>query len=211
MWPRQQTVLRPVAELDGLRPAQQKRAVFLPALAPFPRHTWPLVALLPVLGINDALRQAIAARRPFRAAPPIAGLFACDPFLRTSDMAAALHKAGIAQVVNWPTVQVFEGETAAALAAVGYRAEAEFRVLARMAEHGIAPIACATSPHAVDAALALGLWRILLHPGLIRPADHAAWWAALAGHVAIEGGEALAWDDRALLPQISRPSRRIRL
>jgi len=204
---RRATALEPRADLDALSPARRMRAVFLPALASFPPEIWHLVALLPVLDINGALRAALAARRPFRGAPPIAGIFACDPFLRLADMATALRRAGIAAVVNFPTVQVFEDETAAALATVGYRAEAEFRLLQRLAERGFAPIACATSRHAVDAALGLGLRRILLLSGVSPPADPRAWWAELAGHVAIEGGQALAWA----APQASMPRRRIRL
>ena len=201
--------LEPQARLDALRPAQRARSVFLPALDGFPPRLWHLVALLPVLDINGALRAALAAGRPFRAAPPIAGLFACDPFLRLADLAAALRRAGIMTVVNYPSVQLLEGETAAALATVGYRAEAEFRLLQRLAAEGFTPVACATTRRAADAALGLGLRRILLHPGIAPPADPAAWWADLAGHVAIEGGEALAWT--APSDQVSRPSRRIRL
>lgn len=208
MLPPSPATLHPRARLEGLRPAERACSVFLPALAPFPAESWPLVALLPVLDINGALRAALEGRRPFRSAPPVAGLFACDPFLRLRDMAATLRRAGITAVVNYPTVQIFEGETAAALAAVGYRADAEFRVLQRMAEEGFAPVACATSRRAADAALGLGLRRILLHPGLPPPPDPAAWWAELAGHVAIEGGVALAWG---ATPQVSRPRRRMRL
>lgn len=199
------------ASLGGLPPSQRACTVFVPALASFPPETWPLVALLPVLDVNGALRAALEGRRTFRSAPPIAAIFACDPFLRLADMATMLRQAGITQVVNYPTVQLFEGETAAALAAVGYRADAEFRVLQRLAGQGFAPIACATSRRAVDAALGLGLRRVLLHPGLAPPPDLAAWWADLAGHVAIEGGEALAWRGAGPAPQGSRPRRRIRL
>jgi hypothetical protein len=206
---RQRTpILQPQAELSALRPVQRARAVFLPALAGFPPDTWHLVALLPVLDINGALRAALAARRPFRSAPPIAGLFACDPFLRLADMAATLRRAGITTVTNYPTVQLLDGESAAALAAVGYRAEAEFRLLQRLAGEGFATIACATSRRAVGAALHLGLRDILLHPGVAPPPDRAAWWADLAGQVAIEGGRAFAWG---VPDQVSRPSRRIRL
>jgi predicted TIM-barrel enzyme len=197
--------LHPAARLDGMVAARRARAVFVPALAPFVPRLWPLVGLLPILDFNGALLAALAARRPFRAAPPVAAVFVCDPFLRVADLAAALKRAGIAAVVNHPSVQVFEGETAAALAAVGYRAEAEFRVLRQLAEAGLAPIAAAASRSAADAALALGLRRILLHPGLAASADPAGWWSALASHVAIEGGEALAWEDH------SKPRRRMRL
>lgn len=187
--------LRPVAQLEGVRPAARAQSIFLPALAPFPTAAWPLVGLLPVLDINGALLAALAGRGTFRTAPPVAGIFACDPFLRAADLSAALAGAGIRQAVNYPTVQLFDGETAAALGSVGYRAEAEFRLLLRLADRGIAPIACVTSRAAADAALGLGLRRLLLHPGLLRPGDPAAWWADLAGHVAIEGGEILAWRD----------------
>lgn len=200
--------LQPCAQLDALPPAERARRVFLPALAPFPVESWPLVALLPVLDINGSLAAALAGRRPFRGAGPIAGIFACDPFLRLADLAAALRAAGITQVVNYPTVQFFEGETAAALAAVNYRAEAEFRLLQRLAGMGFAPIACATSRIAVDAALGLGLRRILLHPGLAPRAEAEGWWTALATRVAVEGGEALAW---AAPDQSASPRRRMRL
>jgi hypothetical protein len=203
------TLLQPEARLDALSPQRRARSVFLPALEPFPPESWPLVALLPVLDINGALRAALQARRPFRSAPPIAGLFACDPFLRLADMVAALRQAGITTVVNYPTVQLFEGETAAALAAVGYRAEAEFRLLQRLGEAGFATIACAVTRRGVDAALGAGHRRILLHPGLTPPPDPQTWWADLAGHVAIEGGEALAWA--AAGGQVSMPRRRMRL
>ncbi len=203
-------ILRPRAEVDALTPAERARTILLPALAPFAPETWPLVALLPVLDINGALRAALQMRRPFRAAAPVAGLFACDPFLRLSDMAATLRRSGITRVVNFPTVQIFEGETAAALAAVGYRAEAEFRLLQRLAEQGFSPIACATSRRAADVALGFGLRRILLHPGVSPGHDHASWWAELAGHVAVEGGEALAWAAPPIA-QVSRPRRRMRL
>jgi hypothetical protein len=186
-------LMQPRARLDRLSQADRACALFLPALAPFPPDLWKLVALLPVLDINGALRAALEARPRFEAAPPAVGIFACDPFLRAADLAALLHGAGIRTVVNFPTVQMFGGATTAALASVGTRVEAEFQVLLRLAEAGLEPIACATSRAAVDFALERGLRRILLHPGLVPPSDPAAWWAELAGHVAIEGGEALGW------------------
>lgn len=189
--------LRPIACLEGLRPAARAASIFLPALAPFPPAAWPLVGLLPVLDINGGLLAALAGRRAWRIAPPVAGVFACDPFLRAADLAAALLAAGIREAVNFPTVQLFDGETAAALGSVGYRAEAEFRLLLRLAERGIAPIACVTTRAAADAALGLGLRRLLLHPGLMPPAEPAIGWAELAGHVAVEGGECLAWREPA--------------
>ena len=199
--------LQPVAEIEGLPAQARARSIWLPALASFPVATWPLAGLLPVLDINGALIEALGHRRRFRAAPPIAGIFACDPFLRAADLAAALARAGIRQVVNFPTVQMFGPETAAVLGSVGYRAEAEFRFLLLLAERGIEAIACATTRGAADTALGLGLRRILLHPGLAPPADQAAWWAGLAGHVAIEGGEAWGWREP---DQASSPSRSIR-
>lgn len=204
---------RPVATLEGLRPEARARSIYLPALAPFAEPVWPLVSLLPVLDINGALQEALALRRPFRTAPPTAGVFACDPFLRPADMGAALTRAGIRQAVNWPTVQMFDGETAAVLSSVGYRVEAEFRLLLRLADCGIAPVGCVTSRAAADVALGLGLRRLLLHPGLTPRLDPVAWWGDLAGHVAIEGGEVLAWHTQAPAPpaHVSRPSRRMRL
>ncbi|WP_291296301.1 phosphoenolpyruvate hydrolase family protein [Elioraea sp.] len=200
--------LHPLASLAGVRPERRRDGVFLPALAQFPPARWPLVALLPVLDINGALLAACRGRARLRAGAPVAGVFASDPFLRVADVAAALAEAGITEVVNFPTIQFFGPETSAALASVGMRAEAEFRMLLRFAEHGMAPIACAVSDDAATIALSLGLRRILLHPGLgegpARP------WPEQASHVLIEGGEPFAWRDAAD-SQLSRPSRRIRL
>jgi hypothetical protein len=100
-----------------------------------------------VLDVNGALLAALAAAEPFRHAPPVAAVFACDPFLRVADAAAALRRAGIAQVLNWPSVQAHDGEAAAALAAVGYRMEAEFRTLLAFASHGLEPLAFAGEAH----------------------------------------------------------------
>ncbi len=201
--------LMPRATVEGLAVAQRRDAVFLPALAPFAAKDWPLVAVLPVLDINGTLASSLAARRAFGGSAPVAGIFASDPFLRVADLAVTLRAGGITEVVNYPTIQLFDGETAAALGSVGYRAESEFRLLLRLAEQGLSPIACAMSQDAAEQALRLGLRRVLLHQGLVA-ARRREWWAECAGHVAIEGGEALAW--RAPSPaQSSRPSRRIRL
>ena len=53
--------LQPRARLDGLDPPARMRSLYLPALASFRPETWPLVALLPVLDINGALRAALEA------------------------------------------------------------------------------------------------------------------------------------------------------
>jgi predicted TIM-barrel enzyme len=201
--------VRPVADLLGVPDDLRRSAAFLPGLAPFPARLWPVVAHLPVLDVNGALLADVAAREPFTRAPPIAAVFACDPFLRVADAAVALARAGIREVLNWPSVQAHEGESAAALAAVGYRAEAEFRTLLAFAERGLLPLAFAATRGAVDAALALGLRRLVLPSG--------GAWAELAGHVAVEGGEAIPWSEEPLTPpastsrQSARPSRRMRL
>lgn len=189
--------LRPVACPKAAGPS----TAFIPALAPFPAPLWPLVAHLPVLDVNGALLLALSGLRPFAAAAPVAAVFACDPFLRVADAAVALRRAGIGRVLNWPSVQAHDGEAAAALAAVGYRAEAEFRVLLAFAAHGLEPLAFAAGRGAADAALAFGLRRLVL------PAGEG--WADLASHVAVEGGVALAWSDAPA--QTAMPRRRIRL
>lgn len=193
--------LHPAARLDGMSARQRASTVFLPALAPFPPALWPLVVHLPVLDVNGALVAALVAGPRFRAAPPIAAVFACDPFLRLRDMATTLRAAGITEVANLPSVQAHEGEAAAALGAVGYRAEREFRALLALAEHGLRPLAYAARQEEAEAALALGLRRLLLPAG--------PGWTELASHVVVEGGEALRWEEAP--PQASSPSRRIRL
>ncbi|WP_376089423.1 phosphoenolpyruvate hydrolase family protein [Roseomonas sp. CCTCC AB2023176] len=203
--PRRLTV---IADLQRVPAGRRRDAIFLPALAPFPPALWPLAGLLPILDINGTLRDALAGRPAPRSAAPIAGIFACDPFLRVADLAPVLRRAGILEVANFPTVQAHAGDTAEALRSLGLRAEAEYRVLARFAEHGLSPIACATGREAAAAAIAAGLRRILLHPGIEPPADPARWWSDLAGFVAVEGGEPLAWADP---PQGRRSRRRIRL
>ncbi|MCW8084156.1 hypothetical protein [Sabulicella glaciei] len=200
--------LRPTSRLDGASPQDRAASVFLPCLSPFPAKLWPLVAHLPVLDVNGTLAAALAGCPALRASPPVAGIFACDPFLRVPDLAEILGRAGFAEVVNHPSVQAHEGEAAAALSAVGYRAEAEFRVLLRFREQGMRPIARAATRQAVEVALALGLRRILLHPPGPGPAP-PGWWDSMAAHVVIEGGEALAWSDAP--PQTLRPRRRMRL
>lgn len=199
--------VRPAADLAGIPDDRRPSVAFLPGLRPFPAPSWPLVAQLPVLDVNGALLADLAAREPFAADPPVAAVFACDPFLRVQDAAAVLRRAGVVKVLNWPSVQAHEGEAAAALAAVGYRAEAEFRTLLAFEALGLQPLAFAATRSALDAALAAGLRRLVL------PEGEAL--AALASHVAVEGGEAIPWSDEPLAPaatpQSARPRRRIRL
>ena len=135
------------ATLDGLDAAERARSLFLPALAGAPEGLLDLLALLPVADVNGALLAALAEQGCFPPGEaPVAAVFCADPFLRVPDMAEALLAAGIRRVANYPSVQVIDGETGRAIAAVGYGPDEELATLLRLREAGLAAVGCAVSP-----------------------------------------------------------------
>ncbi len=146
-------------------PAATGRAVFVPAIDRFPPPLHELMGLLPVCDINGALIAALAAAPAPLPSHVVAGLFAADPFLDTGELTAALRRAGLAAVANYPTVQLLDGATGQGLAAVGYHAGSEFVRLRELAAAGFEALAYVTSPQAAEEALACGLSTLVLHPG----------------------------------------------
>jgi predicted TIM-barrel enzyme len=149
--------------LDGIGPAELARTVYLPALDGAPPGLVELLALLPVADVNGALMAALAGRSFSRAAP-VAAVFCVDPFLRVSDMAAALRAGGIMAVTNYPTVQVVDGETGRAIAAVGYGPADELSMLLRFAAAGLEPVGCVTSAEDAARFAAAGVARLVAPP-----------------------------------------------
>ncbi|BBK33516.1 phosphoenolpyruvate hydrolase-like protein [Stella humosa] len=140
------------------------RPLFVPALDRFPPRLRALMGLLPVCDINGGLLAALAGQRAPHPEPVVAGLFAADPFLDARELAAALRRAGILAVANYPTLQLLDGTTAEGLAAVGYHAQSEFARLQALAEDGFEALAYVTSVQAAEAAIACGLASLVIHP-----------------------------------------------
>lgn len=159
-----EAVVSVLTALPGARRRRGERQVFVPALDRFPAALRELMGVLPVCDINASLMAALAHRAMPRHL--VAGLFAVDPFLDVRELATALRRAGLSEVANYPTVQLLDGATGDGLAAVGYHARAEFMRLKEFMAAGFEALAYVASPHAAEEALALGLTRIVVHPGL---------------------------------------------
>ena len=141
-------------------------ALFVPALARFPAAVRELMALLPVTDINGSLIRTLADAPGQAPGSTVAGLFAVDPFLDPGELRAALRRAGIGRVANYPTVQLFDGATAAGFEVVGYDVRAEFALLRSLADSGLDPVGYVTSPAIARIALDAGCRTLVVHPGL---------------------------------------------
>lgn len=160
--------LRPISVTTGWDEAARGDGVcvLVPALARFPAAVRELMALLPVVDLNQALLSALAEAR---CAPPpgmAAGVFAVDPFLDRAGLIAALRASGVRRVANFPTVQSFDGATSAGFDVVGYDFRAELALMAALAEAGFEPLVYVAGVPAASAALEAGFTTLVYHPGL---------------------------------------------
>lgn len=181
-----------LSEPDGAR-------VFVPALARFPADLRELMALLPVVDINGGLLAALAEARGEPAPGAVAGLFAVDPFLVRTEMIAALRGAGLRGVANFPTLQLFDGATAAGFGIVGYDLEAELAVLTAFAQAGFEVLAYVTTPAAASQALAAGISSLAYHPGLPPAGDERAALIRI-GQIVDEAGATLLRHTQPISP-----------
>jgi predicted TIM-barrel enzyme len=149
--------------LEGIEPAD---AVFLPGLRGLEGPRLDLLATLPIADVNGSLLACLEGRLPWpeKATAPIVGLFLADPFLRVADVAARLRRAGVRRVANYPTLQAFEGDTARALASVGFAVENELDGLRAFAAEGFEPVGFAASA-ATARQLNAFATTVVLHPG----------------------------------------------
>lgn len=92
-----------------------RRAGCEPVLCPVLEHVdpadAPLIACLPVFDANRLLMSSLERLKELPAAqrPTTAAFFAADPFLHADNLFALLRQAGVTAVVNFPSVQVFDG------------------------------------------------------------------------------------------------------
>lgn len=151
--------LRP--DLAGLDAAARADTILCPTLRPGPLGE--VAALLPLHDPNAQLLAALGRAEP--GPPPMAAVFAADPFQRPADLAERLASAGIRAVTGYPSVQLHDGDFARALDAAGHGLGAEVRLLAALAASGLAVTALVASEAAAAALLEAGLDRLAVHPG----------------------------------------------
>lgn len=159
-------MLRPNCHLvtrPDAAPSAPGWSVFVPALDRFAPPRRDLLSMLPVADVNGALARALETGP---APPDAVGLLLVDPFLNLPDMAALLKAAGLRAVANYPTVQTLTGESARALASVGYGLEQECALLHRFGELGFETVGYAASPAAALALVQAGVSRLVAYPGV---------------------------------------------
>jgi len=121
------------ARRRGLRP------VACPAIAGLPPAHAAALALLPITDANETLRaflREVAAREGAVPLPDAVAIFAADPFLHLGELTELLHDAGIEAVVNFPTVQLFDGPFGQTLERVDLGLDAEIKALGALAASG---------------------------------------------------------------------------
>jgi predicted TIM-barrel enzyme len=164
--------------LEGIDPAD---AVYIPGLRGLEGPHLDLLATLPISDVNGTLMAALDDPLPWLkdAEAPVVGLFLADPFLRLAEVAAQLKRAGVRRVANYPTLQAFEGETARALASVGFALEAELDGLRMLAAGGFEVVGFASSS-ATARQLGTFATTVVLHPGPGADSRHRDVLAAMA-------------------------------
>lgn len=177
-------------------PQLGRMRVFVPALARFPPALRELMALLPVVDLNQALLSALGEAGRVPPADMVAGVFAVDPFLDRAGLVAALRARGVGRVANFPTVQSFDGATAAGFDVVGYDLRAELALMAALAEAGFEPLVYVAGVQAASAALAAGFRTLVYHPGLEPLRGERAVFAQIE-QMAAQAGAALLQHQRA--------------
>lgn len=111
------------ADLDAARRAGLE-PVLCPVLDGMAAEDAALLAALPIADANALLIDAVARMTSARAdarfpMPRAAAFFAADPFLHLGDLLERLRRAGIKTLLNFPSVQVFDGAFGDSLDRVG--------------------------------------------------------------------------------------------
>lgn len=128
-----------------------------------------LLALLPIIGVNDAIETDLSEQdtgEPAVMQNAVACMMTADPFIHVPHVARRLRSRGIGAVANFPTVQLMDGETGRALDAGRCGSEREFEFLGEMAKSGFSITAFVSSLNALRRATELQCSRIVVHPGL---------------------------------------------
>lgn len=134
-----------------------------------------LIAALPLFDANDLLMKELERlnRLPHARRPTAAAFFAADPFLHVGSLVAQLRKARIRTVVNFPTVQIFDGMFGENLDRMGCGVTLELERLAALREEGFDACGLMLSDQMLPRILRAGLDRhVLLSPD--RPAPDAS-------------------------------------
>ena len=139
------------------------RHVLAPHLAGLSAELADLVGILPIGSINQTLLDMLAEAGPL---PILAAVLPTDPFLGGDALFRELSGRGTAGVVNFPTTGLAQGEFRRALQSAGMDHGQELRLLGRAAAFGLAAMATVFSYDQAMQAVAAGIGRLLLHPGL---------------------------------------------
>lgn len=142
---------------------QRARTIICPGLAQLEPAQRELAAILPVADMNGSALAACAAGG---LAGTNLALMMADPFLNARRVADALLAAGVSRVVNFPTVQILDGDSARAMDSAGVGAEREAQVLAELCSSGLAATGIARGWRIAERLIKAGVDQVILHPGV---------------------------------------------
>lgn len=191
-------------------PAQAPHhSLFLcPIMQGLPRKSASVLALRPIGDCNARLFEAMKSHAD--AAPSLcAAIFAVDPFVRLDDMIQRCRESGIRELINWPSVGLFDGAFQDELNAKGLGYERELNFVAAAAREGFALTATVFNAEQGRKMIEAGARRLLFHPPLAGsgplPADAAIEWLAPIARKLAAGARILVYveddgSDRLTLP-----------
>ncbi|HSK38367.1 MAG TPA: phosphoenolpyruvate hydrolase family protein [Arenibaculum sp.] len=184
-----------VASPGGLKEGRGKLRLFCPALDGHAPDKAEYLALLPVQDSNGRLLAALAGLHEDDLDEACVGVLSVDPFRPPAPFLAALRRAGVRSVANFPTACLFDGETGETLGRLGFGLDREAAFLEHAVREGFSAIGFAMDAVVGRRLREAGAARIVVHPGpatgdVLRDAGAAeAASGAVAALKAQSGGE----------------------
>jgi predicted TIM-barrel enzyme len=152
-------IMAAAAELPG----EAGFIVLAPHLEGLSAELSDLVGVLPIGSINQTLLDLVAVAVEV---PVYAAVLPTDPFLGGHALFRELAERGVEGVVNFPTTGLAQGEFRRALQSAAMDHSQELHVLGRAMSFGLTAMATVFSYDQAMQAVAEGIDRLLLHPGL---------------------------------------------
>ncbi len=146
------------------------RSIICPGLALLPPGHEETAALLPLADLNGVAlsycRNRAEAPDRRRDQPRALALMMSDPFLNPGRIADTLRAAGMDTVINWPSCQILDGDTARAVASAGLGVAREAAMIAEFSALGFRTLGLVRGAGNGALMARAGATQIVLHPGI---------------------------------------------
>lgn len=150
------------------------RSIICPGLALLPPGLEEIATLLPLADLNGVALSYCGNRagtpepgqKRGQDQPGALALMMSDPFLNPGRIADTLRAAGMDTVINWPSCQILDGDTARAVASAGLGVAREAAMIAEFSALGFRTLGLVRGAGHGALMAKAGATQIVLHPGI---------------------------------------------